>query len=111
MDEHIRPVVSLYDICTNENSVPATREEVMANLTQLMLRVAKTLDQIVKENNQFIKTLVLAVDTVHRRFYLEMYSAIPLFDNSSLTGVYLDKKIPETRNGRILRRKNPAYRM
>lgn len=36
MDEHIRPVVSLYDICTNENSVPATREEVMANLTQLM---------------------------------------------------------------------------
>lgn len=51
MDEHIRPVVSLNDLCTNDNRVPATREEVMANLTQLMLRVAKTLDQIVKENN------------------------------------------------------------
>lgn len=51
MDEHIRPVVSLNDLCTNDSSVPATREEVMANLTQLMLRISKTLDRIVKENN------------------------------------------------------------
>ena len=51
MNEHIRPVVSLNDLCTNDSSVPATREEVMANLTQLMLRISKTLDRIVKENN------------------------------------------------------------